>query len=183
MAKRGRKRLDLGPDEDARVAAMVARGVPTEAIATALGTSLTTAKRRVAAVRAGVQAAKGVSKRAHLQAAMSAAAPAALEADDGDVTGEGDDVDGGVGVPAGASLEQVDKWLARIEEKARLAETSNDDDAYMKYARLVVVLLDAKRKLAPPPPVDPNANPDLIEAARQVRERWAATIKGMAEHG
>lgn len=135
---------------------LLARGVAASAIAHELGISPATAKRRIRELKGKVPAA-----RAAALAAVAAAAPT-VPAVDGEE----------VAIPTGATLDQIDEWLAVAKKKAAEASDLKDPDAHLSYMRMVIALLEARRKSTPIPKVDPNDSPDMIEAAAAARERW-----------
>ncbi len=131
---------------------LMRRGATTPEIAAHFGVSMGTAHARM-------KEAKGMRR---------AAAPAAPEA----VPDE---------VPDDASLAQVNKWIAKVEAAAQGAE---DDEDYRSFAALtakLVTLLEHRRKVTPPPAVDPNANPDMVKLAEDVRARLHRMIDAVAE--
>jgi len=140
---------------------MLVRGMSANDIARDLGISLTTAKRRVAELKGKVPA----EKTARL-AAAKAAPPSAPSPPSDDVPISEEEI------PAGATVEQIDKWLKVAEEKANNASALEDPDAHLSYLRIVLALIEARRKATPIPKPDPNDNPDMVEAAALVRERW-----------
>lgn len=83
-------------------------------------------------------------------------------------------------IPEGTDMGTVDKWLTRLDDAAEAARQRSDFQAVSTLMAKYVALLEHKRKAAPPPPIDPNENPDLIAAAERVRERWHKLIDGLA---
>ncbi len=153
----GRSRIEIGAEAEERIVALLTRGVAASAIAAELGISAATAKRRIRELKGKVPAA-----RAAALAAVTPPAETQAPADGGEE----------IEVPAGATLEQIDHWLEVAKKKANEAATLGDPDAHLSYMRMVIALLEARRKSAPIPKADPNENPDLVEAAARVRERW-----------
>lgn len=133
--------------------ALLTRGVSASVIAAELGISEATAKRRIRELKGKVPAAR---------AAVIASVPAPmLPAADEEVE-----------IPSGATIDQIDEWLAVAKQKANESAALENPDAHLSYMRMVIALLEARRKSAPIPKPDPNENPDLVEAAARVRERW-----------
>jgi DNA-binding XRE family transcriptional regulator len=77
----------------------------------------------------------------------------------------------------GADMSTVDKYIALVDKAVKAAEAKGDFPSMASLMTKLVALLEHKRKAAPPPPPDPNANPDMIEAARRARERLHHLIK------
>ena len=86
-------------------------------------------------------------------------------------------VDGEAQIGPEASLAQIQRWISRIEQRAREAEVECDDDAYATYARLIVSLLEAQRKLTPDPVQDPNDAPDMVRLGKEVVERFDEMVR------
>ena len=84
-------------------------------------------------------------------------------------------------IPEGTDLGRAEAWLRDIDEAIRKAADRGDDDAITKLMARATALLEYRRKAAPAPPPDPNANPDFVEAARRARERLHHLIKTAAE--
>ena len=156
----GRKRIDLGAGEQARIALLMNAGKKSAAIAAELGISEATAKRRMASIRGVVADSKTARKREAIKAS-----PVAQELGIGE---EDPDLE----LPADTTLESIDRLLRVAEERAKLAESDEDPENHIKYVRLSAQLLEARRKMLPVPKVDPNDHPDMVEAAARVRKRW-----------
>lgn len=73
-------------------------------------------------------------------------------------------------IPEGIDLGTYDRWIAKAETMAKQAELDKNLVELGKAGRLVVMLLDAKRKATPPAPPDPNERPDMIAAAQRARD-------------
>lgn len=68
-----------------------------------------------------------------------------------------------------ATLEEINMWLSRVDRAYILAEESGNTAAMAALAGRATALVDTRRKAAPPPPVDPNAFPDLVDAASRAK--------------
>lgn len=170
----GRKRINLGPDAEARIAVMMARGDNAEAIAKSVGASQRTVERRMTELRGAVATARADSRSARRppQRAVPRLPLAPPTAG-----GDADDVD--VAIPDGSTVEEIDRWLRVAEEEAKLAAGDEDPDNHIKWVRIVTSLIEAKRKAKPIPKVDPNDRPDMVEAAARVRKRWHALAENL----
>ncbi len=85
---------------------------------------------------------------------------------------QGVPIESGDDVPAGATLYQIDEWLAVAKQGANEAAALQDPDKHLSYMRMVISLLEARRKAEPEKVEDPNDSPDFVAAAARVRERW-----------
>lgn len=156
----GRKRIDLGPDANGRIEAMLNAGMASDAIARQLKISPATVRRRVAELKGKVPP--------KFPTLASAPAPSPnLTPADQDAAPPDDEQ-----VPDGTSVSQIKAWLEIARERAAEAAGRNDVDNHVKYLRLAATLLEALRKATPVPKPDPNEHPDMVEAAARVRERW-----------
>lgn len=70
----------------------------------------------------------------------------------------------------------ADDMITAVQAEANAAKHRNDMATYAALTRLVVTLLEHKRKATPPPAPDPNANPDLIAYGAQVEERFVKLL-------
>lgn len=71
--------------------------------------------------------------------------------------------------PESATLQEINMWLERVNRAYIAAERDGNAAAIVALAGRAAALVDTRRKAAPPPPVDPNAFPDLVEAAERAR--------------
>src|SRR5690348_17046017 len=71
-----------------------------------------------------------------------------------------------------STLQEIDKWLKVAKERAEAAAADDNPKAHAEYMRMIITLIEARRKAAPPPKVDPNDHPDMVAAAANVRKRW-----------
>ena len=71
---------------------------------------------------------------------------------------------------------------AFVRELGDVAAAAKDDDNLALYARLMSLQLTAaalEAKLRPVPPPEPDQRPDILEAARQAREKLAGVLARM----
>jgi hypothetical protein len=133
------------------------RGASADEMAHAFGVSAATMKRRMRELRGKVPAAK-----ASVIAAVKSVSPTSsptLDDEPPPVAIEG-------------TLKQIDEWLAVAKERAEGAAATGNADEHATYMRMVISLLEARRKATPPPKVDPNDSPDMVAAAAKVRKHW-----------
>lgn len=95
-------------------------------------------------------------------AAMKAAPPLPVDPED---------------IPEGASEDTLDYWLQLAKRNGAAADTDGDLQALAQMGRLSASLLEAKRKSAPLPVVDPNENPDFVALAKAFRTRMAKMLE------
>ena len=84
-------------------------------------------------------------------------------------------------VPEDTSLATVDRWIARIEELARVAELHQDTARIGNLGRLMATLLEVKRKGTPPPRSDPNESPDMLAAKERARKAFYKLLDAARE--
>lgn len=70
---------------------------------------------------------------------------------------------------AEAPLAQLDWWGLEIREAFERAKSDGNIAAQASLAARAVAVLEARRKAAPPEAADPNAYPDLVEAAERCK--------------
>lgn len=70
---------------------------------------------------------------------------------------------------AEAPLAQLDWWGLEIREAFERAKLDGNIAAQASLAARAVAVLEARRKAAPPEAADPNAYPDLVEAAERCK--------------
>lgn len=159
----GRKRIELGPDANAQIVAGMVRGASADELALQFKVSRPTMQRRMRELRGKVPEAreKAVAQKMVTPSTLSrAAATAPTDDDASDVEAFGD-----------ATLKQIDEWLAVAKRKAEEAAATQNAEEHATYMRMVIALLEARRKATPPPKIDPNESPDMIELAKQAREK------------
>lgn len=161
-----RKRTEFGPDVELRIKALLARGGTTESISQTLtrdgvrGASPSTIQRRVRELRTGTT--PGSSGRLPASSAADAHVPVVPVEE---LPGAPEEI------PEGTDIDTFDRWIATAEKLAKQAEADKNFVELGKAGRLVVMLLDAKRKATPPQAPDPNENPDLKALAEDVAKR------------
>jgi hypothetical protein len=74
-------------------------------------------------------------------------------------------------IPKGASLEQIDEWIAGGEEMLAVAKSDGNLTGWASTQRVLATLRAQRQKEVPPPPPDPDANPDLKRAGKAAAER------------
>lgn len=84
-------------------------------------------------------------------------------------------------VPADTDPATVDKWIARVEKLAQVAELHQDAKRLGELGRLANTLFEAKRKATPIAKVDPNDAPDMIAAKEEARAAFRKLAKQAAE--
>lgn len=160
-----RKRIEMGPEAEGVIRALMAKGGTVESVTAALRAGClptaapATVGRRMAEMRQEVNA-EGAARRA--------AAPVAIPEPDLPKSPEE--------IPATATLADYDRWIARSEKMADDAEVEGDLKAIANAGRLVGFFMAEKRKAAPEPVPDPNASPDMVALGAQVEERFLKMI-------
>lgn len=159
-----RKRKELGPDTNAKICELLARGGTAGSIARALkasgvAVSEATVGRRILELRGG----GGRSSPVAGDAPVAPALPASPEE-----------------IPEGADPETLDYWINLAREMGEQAHEAKNLDGFGKMGRLAASLLDAKRKSAPLPKPNPNDNPDLVKATERARARLHKLIDQVA---
>jgi len=153
--------------DDDRIVALSVVGWKPERIARELGENTRTISRRVNSLAAKINAAR-VPKATKAQPA-----PPADPTQDGPLPQPEE-------VEAVDSVSDLDTWLAIAQRQAKAAEGRGDVENLSKYVRLATMIMDQKRKLAPPPKQDPNEQPDMVAAAKRAREMLHALIDSAA---
>lgn len=148
----GRHRTELPAGTDERIVEFMTRGGTAESIHAALGVDVS---KRTIARRMGELRGRVNSERAERLAAPESASELPATADE---------------IPPGTDLTTFDVWLEKAERMAREAERTGNLVELGKAGRLVVMLLDAKRKATPVAAPDLNERPDMVAAARRARE-------------
>ena len=188
-----RKRIDLGHVAEDQIRALMARGGTVESITAALRAgglseaSPATVSRRMAEMRRGVNEAR-VDRRG---AAAGVPGPALVRlpsvAAPEEPVGQAQPVEEAPlprtpeEIPAGSSLADYDRWIARAERMADDAEVDGDLKAIGNFARLVGFFMAERRKAAPDPVPDPNDAPDMVALGAQVEERFLKMIDMVLE--
>ena len=75
-----------------------------------------------------------------------------------------------------ATVETLSGLRQRTLSALRVAELDGDFGAIGSMGRLLVAIAEHERKIAPPPPVDPNELPDLVAAAEKTKARVRAWL-------
>lgn len=83
-------------------------------------------------------------------------------------------------IPEGAPLEVVDKWIPKVEAAAEAAEAAGDLGAFAALTAKLVMLIEHRRKAAPPPKSDPNDDMDLRKLGAEVAKRLHRLAKDAA---
>jgi hypothetical protein len=150
----GRKRIELGAEAEAQIAARMKRGQSAQTIAKAIGggVSYRTVARRMREL-------KGKEPPKESKPVVE---------DVADVPEE---------IPEGVDLGTVEKWIPRIERAAESAEADGDFTAMSSLMAKLVALLEHKRKATPIPKPDPNDNPDMIAAKERARKEFHRLIE------
>lgn len=160
----GRKRVQIDTSE---LRDLMRRGATTEEVARHFGCAVSTAHERMKAMRAGVRPVPSTPARGTPSAAPPAPKAAVAEVPDD--------------VPEGASLELVDKWIAKLEAAGEVAEGEGDLKTFATIAAKLVTLLEHRRKAAPPTVEDPNEAPDMVALAEDVRKRLHKLIEQVSK--
>jgi hypothetical protein len=84
---------------------------------------------------------------------------------------------------AAATLEEINMWLERVNRAYMIAEESGNTAAIVALAGRAAALVDTRRKAAPPPPADPNAFPDLVDAAARAKTLLAKKLEAAQKRG
>jgi hypothetical protein len=74
-------------------------------------------------------------------------------------------------IPAGASLEQIDEWIAGGVEMLAVAKADGNIGGWASTQRVLATLTALRDKKTPPAPPDPDANPDLKRAGATAAQR------------
>lgn len=162
----GRKRIELSAAHEAEIAVRAARNEPVRTIASALGgaVSVATIDRRVRELKAGASQKKA---RHHGKVPHPPSTPK-IEPAEAETLPDS--------VPEGTPLEQIEKWMRRIETAVDKAEKDGNLAAFSSLMMRLRSFEDARRKATPIPPPDPNANPDFIELGAQAERRLTQII-------
>lgn len=166
MAK---KRIELGPEAEAIITARMARGDSLDEICKDYKVSRATIARRMRELRGKVPAAKAalLAESRKKRAAPAPARPTGVE--------EGDSP--AMDLSLDSTLREIDAQLEVAKQKAEEASALGNAEEHATYMRMVIALLEARRKATPAPKIDPNESPDMIAAAEAARTR----LFGIAE--
>ena len=142
----GRKRIELGSAVDAEIEARTARGESAQTIFEAIGRkiSIETIKRRQRDLR------RGTSPAPIVQLAVE---------------------DVPENPPENTPIEDLNRWIARLEAGASKAEEQGNLAALASIAAKVAALMNLRHRQAPLPKTDPNELPDMKALAVTGRER------------
>jgi hypothetical protein len=153
-----RKRTELGPTVDAEIAARTARGESAETIWEAIGRriSVPTIKRRQAELRR-----RALSRPL---AATPKRASVTPPVQDNEVPDE---------IPEATPIEDLNRWIARLEKAADSAEAAGNLAALSSIAQKVAALMTLRHRATPLPKADPNDNHDFKVVATEARTRLA----------
>lgn len=80
---------------------------------------------------------------------------------------------------AEAPLEQLAWWLDEVQRAFKVAKKAGNVAAQSALAARATALLEARRKGAPPPPVDPNEAIDIRLAAQKGRALFFETLENI----
>lgn len=80
-------------------------------------------------------------------------------------------------IPEGTDQDTLEQWLQIAKRNGITAEAEGNMQALAQMGRLSASLLEAKRKSAPPPVVDPNENPDFVALAKEFRTRMLKMLE------
>jgi hypothetical protein len=69
-----------------------------------------------------------------------------------------------------ADAGELGKMIAEVKKAADAAKAAGNLTGYASLMARLVSLLEHQRKVAPPPRVDPNDNPDFVAAKERVRK-------------
>ena len=152
---------------------MAKEGASAKAIATALsadgvpGASEASVGRRLRAVLGDRRAGKSVGQ--------VAAAPLAEDGAPSDIPTAPDEL-------AEAPLEQLTWWLDEVKVAFEMAKKAGNVAAQASLAARATALLEARRKGAPPPAIDPNDALDIRLAAQKGRALFFETLENIIEN-
>ena len=152
---------------------MVAEGASNEAIEAALapygirGTSAASVGRR--------RVDRDGNRRAGKSVGQVAAAHLAEDGAPSDIPTAPDEL-------AEAPLEQLAWWLDEVREAFEVAKKAGNVAAQASLAARATALLEARRKGAPPPAVDPNDALDIRLAAQKGRALFFETLENIIEN-
>lgn len=82
-------------------------------------------------------------------------------------------------VPDDADESALAGLHARASAALRVAELAGDFSAFASFGRLLVAIEEHRRKIAPPPPVDPNEAIDIRLAAQKGRALFFETLENI----
>lgn len=158
-----RKRTELGPDVEDRIAALTTRGGTAESIAadpivSAAGVSARTIGRRMRELRGSVSSRAAVPETAPSPVSPPPPPPASVPTSPEDI-------------PDNASLPELNDLLDRAKALLEEAETTKNLPLAGQMIRVCSQLAETIRKATPPEPPDPNASPDMMAKGRETRER------------
>lgn len=153
-----RKRIDVGHAVEAEIALRTGRGESAETIFEAIGRAIS-----VPTIRRRQHELRGNGSRG-----PAAAAPS--EAEGVEVPDE---------VPEGASIAEVDKYIAIVNRAIAKAELNGNLTSVASLAQKASVLLALRHRVAPIAKPDPNENPDMRALAQKGEERLMNLARGL----
>lgn len=167
-----RKRIELPTAVEAEIAARTARGETAETIFQAIGKAISvpTIRRRQVELRSGTANAGKQSKAPAPSAGLGIPAQ-------GTAPDTADDLP--EDLPETTPLEDLDRWINRLEHGARKAEAASNLSALASIAAKVTMLMALRHKSTPVPKADPNESPDMKALAAQGRERLSKLANGL----
>lgn len=81
----------------------------------------------------------------------------------------------------GSDDEAFGECLVRLGVAGELAREAEDVARMVSVERAVASVVQARAKARPEPAEDPNKLPDLVAAAKTVRERWHKLLEGVGD--
>ena len=160
-----RKRIEMGPEAEGVIRALMAKGGTVESVTAALRAGClptaapATVGRRMAEMRKEVNA-EAVARRAGGKAPIP----------EPDLPTRPEEI------PETATTADYDRWIARSERMADDAEAEGDIKAAATAGRLVGFFMSERRKAAPEPVPDPNLSPDMVALGADVEQRFLKMI-------
>lgn len=159
-----RPRKDLGRHMDEEIAARTARGESAQTIHTA--------------IRGALSVASLIRRQAELKQGVAPAPPAPTVAPQPIQTALPEDT-----IPEDLNehtpLEDLSRWIQRLEMGARRAEQDGNLAALASIAAKVATLMALRHKASPLPKADPNENPDMIKLAALGEARLMQLANGL----
>lgn len=165
----GRKRTEFGTITDAEIRTRTERGESAETIATALGLQdqTRTIRRRQAELRGKAGPIPLAGPPAQPGGSGLASPPGRARTEVEDVPDE---------VPEGTPVEQLDRWIRRLEKMADAAEVAGNVAGVASLSAKMAAMSSLRHRVAPLPKADPNENPDFISLGEQVEKRLFTLI-------
>lgn len=163
----GRKRTELGPDVEARIALGIKRGETAAQVSKAIGGSISmrTIGRRMREIRGPVQSPR--------PGAQLASAPPDTPVDALPTSPDE--------IPEGASLPELQNLLARCKVALAQAEKDKNIPFVGNMLRVAAQLSETIRKATPPKQSDPNDAPDMVALRVEAARKWHEMIDLVAD--